>query len=178
MIHHPSRTPTDVAAKYPAHLHMNLLPRLQRHGMGSLLLRTWLAAARTRGAESFHVGVNRMNTGAMRFWAKRASRRSPSMAPPKAGPAGWDETTPHREIKFCVGRSSGPPLFVAASWKHAPCMSARMSPAKSETPGWPIARLLPALMVGLVFVSIVPVIGVAWLAAQSNLESSSCSAPS
>lgn len=48
-----------------------------------------------------------------------------------------------------------------------------MSPAASETPGWPIARLLPALMVGLVFVSIVPVIGVAWLAAQSNLESSS-----
>ena len=44
---------------------------------------------------------------------------------------------------------------------------------KSETPGWPIARLLPALMVGLVFVSIVPVIGVAWFAAQSNLESSS-----
>lgn len=44
---------------------------------------------------------------------------------------------------------------------------------KSETPGWPIARLLPALMVGLVFVSIAPVIGVAWLAAQSNLESSS-----
>ena len=71
MIHHPSRTPTDVAAKYPAHLHMNLLPRLQRRGTGSLLLRTWLAAARTRGAESFHVGVNRMNTGAMRFWAKR-----------------------------------------------------------------------------------------------------------
>ncbi|MDB5486937.1 MAG: hypothetical protein JWQ58_652 [Reyranella sp.] len=52
-------------------------------------------------------------------------------------------------------------------------MSARITPAKSETPGWPIARLLPALMVGLVFVSIVPVIGVAWLAAQSNLESSS-----
>ncbi len=44
---------------------------------------------------------------------------------------------------------------------------------KSKTPGWPIARLLPALMVGLVFVSIAPVIGVAWLAAQSNLESSS-----
>lgn len=44
---------------------------------------------------------------------------------------------------------------------------------KSNTPGWPIARLLPALMVGLVFVSIAPVIGVAWLAAQSNLESSS-----
>ncbi|MDB5486938.1 MAG: acetyltransferase family protein [Reyranella sp.] len=71
MIHRPSRTPPDVAAKYPAHLHMNLLPRLQRRGAGSLLLRTWLAAARARDAGSFHVGVNRMNTGAMRFWKKQ-----------------------------------------------------------------------------------------------------------
>lgn len=49
----------------------------------------------------------------------------------------------------------------------------RRRSAKSETAGWPIARLLPALMVGLVFVSIVPVIVVAWLAAQSNLDASS-----
>ena len=52
-------------------------------------------------------------------------------------------------------------------------MSAEMNSAKTETPGWPIARLLPALMVGLVFVSMVPVIGVAWFAAQSNLDTSS-----
>jgi len=51
-------------------------------------------------------------------------------------------------------------------------MARRPNPSKSETAGWPIARLLPALMVGLVFVSIVPVIVVAWLAAQSNLDAS------
>lgn len=72
MIHRPAATPDEVAARYPAHLHLNLLPRLQRRGAGSLLLRTWLAAAWTRGARSFHVGVNHMNTGAMQFWAKRA----------------------------------------------------------------------------------------------------------
>lgn len=71
MIHHPAATPVEVAARYPAHLHLNLLPRLQRRGVGPLLLKTWLAAARGCGAGSFHVGVNRMNTGAMRFWAKR-----------------------------------------------------------------------------------------------------------
>ncbi|HQS16468.1 GNAT family N-acetyltransferase [Reyranella sp.] len=68
MIHHPPATPAEIAERYPAHLHMNLLPRLQRRGAGSLLLETWLAAARTRGARSFHVGVNRTNVGALRFW--------------------------------------------------------------------------------------------------------------
>lgn len=68
MIHHPSVTPTDVATRYPAHLHMNLLPRLQRRGLGSRLLATWLAVAWSRGVRSLHVGVNRMNTGACRFW--------------------------------------------------------------------------------------------------------------
>ena len=68
MIHHPSRTPPAVAAKYPAHLHLNLLPRLQRRGVGSKLLGTWLDAARSRGARAFHVGVNRANTGAVHIW--------------------------------------------------------------------------------------------------------------
>ena len=69
MIHHPTATPVEISWRYPAHLHMNLLRRLQRRGIGSLLLATWLAAARARGARSFHVGVNRMNAGALRFWA-------------------------------------------------------------------------------------------------------------
>jgi len=43
----------------------------QRRGAGSLLLETWLAAARARGARSFHVGVNRMSVGALRFWEAR-----------------------------------------------------------------------------------------------------------
>lgn len=68
MIHHPPATPVEIAGRYPAHLHMNLLPRLQRRGLGSLLLGRWLAAARTRGARSFHVGVNRMNASALHFW--------------------------------------------------------------------------------------------------------------
>jgi GNAT superfamily N-acetyltransferase len=66
MIHHPTRTPSAVAAPYPAHLHMNLLPRLQRRGIGSALLSAWLEKV---GADGVHVGVNRANVGGARFWA-------------------------------------------------------------------------------------------------------------
>jgi GNAT superfamily N-acetyltransferase len=66
MIHHPAKTPADVTQEYPAHLHMNLLPRTQRRGIGSKLLVTWLEKV---GAHAVHVGVNRANTGGARFWA-------------------------------------------------------------------------------------------------------------
>lgn len=70
MINHPARTPLEIADRYPAHLHMNLLPRLQRRGIGSALFATWLGVARERGAGALHVGVNRPNTGAVPFWRK------------------------------------------------------------------------------------------------------------
>ena len=68
MIHHPARTPPAVTRDYPAHLHMNLLPRTQRRGIGSKLLGLWLDKV---GAPAVHVGVNRANTGGARFWAAR-----------------------------------------------------------------------------------------------------------
>jgi GNAT superfamily N-acetyltransferase len=71
LIHHPAKTPAAVAEKYPAHLHMNLLPRVQRRGVGSTLLETWLERAASVGAHDLHVGVNRGNGGAIRFWASR-----------------------------------------------------------------------------------------------------------
>jgi GNAT superfamily N-acetyltransferase len=66
MIHHPTKTPAAVTRDYPAHMHMNLLPRLQRRGVGSRLLDGWRTRA---GACAIHVGVNRANTGGARFWA-------------------------------------------------------------------------------------------------------------
>ena len=68
MIHHPAPTPVEIVARYPAHLHMNLLPRLQRRGVGAALFKTWLGPARQRGAGALHVGVSRANPGAMGFW--------------------------------------------------------------------------------------------------------------
>lgn len=70
MIHHPTPTPIAVVQSYPAHLHMNLLPRLQGQGMGLRMFETWLAVARARGIEAMHVGVNRSNARALHFWLK------------------------------------------------------------------------------------------------------------
>jgi GNAT superfamily N-acetyltransferase len=69
MIHHPSKAPPAVSGKYPAHLHLNLLPRVQRRGAGSTLLGVWLDKAASLGTRDLHVGVNRANVGAARFWA-------------------------------------------------------------------------------------------------------------
>ena len=71
MIHHPAKTPTDIAGKFPAHLHMNLLPRLQRRGVGSKLLGLWLGKVAGNVPINVHVGVNRTNAGGARFWAAR-----------------------------------------------------------------------------------------------------------
>lgn len=70
MIHRPTPTPPAVALSYPAHLHMNLLPRLQRRGIGSRVLDRWTIVARTRGARAIHVAINRANTGGAAFWRK------------------------------------------------------------------------------------------------------------
>ena len=71
MIHHPTPTPAAVVARFPAHLHLNLLPRLQHQRIGSKLLDTWRQAASGRGTRATHVGVNRSNEGAIGFWRAR-----------------------------------------------------------------------------------------------------------
>jgi len=67
MIHRPSRTPA-IPQRYPAHLHMNLLPRLQGRGIGTKLLAHWTEAARPM---AIHVAINRANKGGLAFWSKR-----------------------------------------------------------------------------------------------------------
>jgi len=70
MIHRPTPTPPIVALSYPAHLHLNLLPRLHRRGVGTKLFDRWMSAASARGAKALHVAVNRANPGAASFWRK------------------------------------------------------------------------------------------------------------
>ena len=69
-IHHPERAPRDVVEAYPAHLHLNLLPCAQSRGVGRMLLTAWLQLAAKRGAARIHVGVNRANLRAIRFWSR------------------------------------------------------------------------------------------------------------
>lgn len=71
MIHHPARTPPNIVDRYPAHLHMNLLPRVQGRGLGSTLLATWVDAAANQEVLAIHVGVNRNNRRAARFWSAK-----------------------------------------------------------------------------------------------------------
>jgi len=70
MIHRPMHTPPAIALKYPAHLHLNILPRLRGRGVGSRLVDRWLTAAGKYGGTATHVGINRANVGAVRFWDK------------------------------------------------------------------------------------------------------------
>jgi GNAT superfamily N-acetyltransferase len=70
MIHRPGHTPSVVALPYPAHAHLNLLPRLQGRGVGTMLFERWANAASAQAAKAMHVGVNRANSGAAGFWRK------------------------------------------------------------------------------------------------------------
>lgn len=81
MIHHPRRTPADVAEHYPAHVHMNLLPRAQGQGLGPALLEHWITSAQNYGTSGVHVGSNAQNSRAYGFWQSQgfeplASRES------------------------------------------------------------------------------------------------------
>ena len=68
IIHHPQPSPAEVVRAFPAHLHLNLLPRLQGRGVGAGLLAAWLAVAEGRGLGPAHVGVNHANARGLRFW--------------------------------------------------------------------------------------------------------------
>ena len=68
MIHHPERPPQKLIEAYPAHIHMNLLPRLQGQGIGPRLLEAWIDKARAAGGTAAHIGTNRANERASGFW--------------------------------------------------------------------------------------------------------------
>lgn len=87
MIHRPGRTPSAVARGWPSHIHLNLLPRLQRRGLGSALLDAWLNLPAVRQAGPAHVGVNRGNLGGVGFWEARGFTPLPLDGP--AGRTLW-----------------------------------------------------------------------------------------
>ena len=80
VIHHPAPPPRLVVENYPAHLHLNLRPRIQGKGVGRLIFLEWLFNATRRGAERFHVGANRANLRAIEFWARQGFELLPNSA--------------------------------------------------------------------------------------------------
>lgn len=81
LIHHPYRVPSAVVTDFPAHLHMNLLPRLQGRGTGTALLNAWFDRARSLGAKAAHVGVSRANLRGLGFWSARGFEELKGEAP-------------------------------------------------------------------------------------------------
>ncbi|AJY44638.1 GNAT family N-acetyltransferase [Martelella endophytica] len=65
----PRYQPVDIARRYPAHLHINLLPPLQSGGWGRRLIATELEALTAAGARGVHLGVSRTNENAQGFYS-------------------------------------------------------------------------------------------------------------
>jgi GNAT superfamily N-acetyltransferase len=70
MIHHPRPAPEGVVSAFPAHLHLNLLPRLQGRGIGRALLDAF-GAGPGRPAIPTHVGVSPANARGAAFWRRQ-----------------------------------------------------------------------------------------------------------
>jgi ribosomal protein S18 acetylase RimI-like enzyme len=67
-IHVPFTVPAELAANYPSHLHINLVPRLQSQGLGRQLMNTLVRALRERGSVGVHFAVWPANQRAAGFY--------------------------------------------------------------------------------------------------------------
>jgi ribosomal protein S18 acetylase RimI-like enzyme len=68
LIHAPERTPAALAAAYPAHLHIDLMPQVRGLGLGRTLIAQLLAELRGRGVAGVHLGVDVANTNGIGFY--------------------------------------------------------------------------------------------------------------
>ena len=69
-IHHPRRIPGDLAERYPSHLHIDLLPRLQGRGYGRRMMNVLLGALRDQDSQGVHLAVSRDNQRAVAFYRR------------------------------------------------------------------------------------------------------------
>lgn len=58
----------ELLQKYPAHLHIDILPEFQGKGYGPSLMEVFLAKVKELGATGVHLGMLRTNDGARRFY--------------------------------------------------------------------------------------------------------------
>lgn len=62
----PGRDP--LAGEYPAHLHLDLLPRAQGQGLGRRLVAVLQQALAAQGVPGVHLGASKENAGAIAFY--------------------------------------------------------------------------------------------------------------
>jgi GNAT superfamily N-acetyltransferase len=82
LIHHPPRMPDRIVGAYPAHLHINLLPRVQGQGIGRRLVDRWRAAVAALRATGAHLAVGARNERAVRFYRAYGFREVERFAAP------------------------------------------------------------------------------------------------
>lgn len=68
LIQVPDRACKELVEAYPAHLHINLLPRLRGRGFGRRLMNYWLDLVYSLGARGAHLSVGTANARAIRFY--------------------------------------------------------------------------------------------------------------
>lgn len=68
LLHAPETAPDEVVADYPAHLHIDLVPRIQGQGLGRALIERVLGSLRERGVRGVHLGVAEDNDNATQFY--------------------------------------------------------------------------------------------------------------
>lgn len=76
LIRQAARIP-PCAAEYPAHLHIDLLPRAQGQGWGRRMMQAWMQRAYSLGAAGVHLGVSPANLPAIAFYARIGLHRLP-----------------------------------------------------------------------------------------------------
>lgn len=88
LIHAPFHAPRQLTLGFPAHLHINLLPRLRGRGHGSRLMDRWLRAVHLQGARGAHLSVGSANRQAIRFY-RRCGFRALTFSTPVFADALW-----------------------------------------------------------------------------------------
>jgi len=79
-----------VDARWPAHLHIDLLPRARGRGVGAVLVRRWLDVLRTRSVAGCHLQTVAENGPAVGFFEAMGFTRegAPELVPGMRTPAG------------------------------------------------------------------------------------------
>ena len=70
LVREPAGFP-DFVDDYPAHLHIDFLPRAQGQGLGTRLIGQFIDQSRKLGVRGFHLGVGLENTRAQEFYDKQ-----------------------------------------------------------------------------------------------------------
>jgi ribosomal protein S18 acetylase RimI-like enzyme len=78
LIHHLVRMPRRIAEPYPAHLHIDLLPRFQGKGWGKRMIDHWLAIA----SRPTHLTVGESNARAVAFYRRHGFHEIERAGPP------------------------------------------------------------------------------------------------